>query len=177
MIQDGNGFSLTGGALLAILLYGAVSLFITGPVVGERTIEAAGWPTTCSAGIIAGARRETPAPPAVPRIDCSMIFGWFGQAGADYCRVHGHHFENNPINRTAEAAQDRLRALNEERQAHAAAQASTRCSCAATTTLEARRTAFALYAGSLRLITPPAVKALDAELASALASPVCKLQD
>ncbi|MCW2308837.1 hypothetical protein [Rhodobium gokarnense] len=83
------------------------------------------------------------------------------------------HFDNNILTQTLEAAQNAKRAVRKKRMDYAASRAGSRCDCAVTMTLEKRRTDFALYAGTLRLVVPRSVKSLQSELKSALNSPEC----
>ena len=173
MFQDTGGLPIAGGALMAVVLYGGVSLFITGPVIAERTIEKSDWAARCDGFIRAEIKADEPEAPRIPKLGCSAIFGLYGRAGQEYCRVHGHHFDNNILPQTLEAAQKAKRAARKKRMDYAASRAGSRCDCAVTMTLEKRRTDFALYAGTLRLVVPRSVKALQSELTSALNSPEC----
>jgi len=177
MFQEPGGLPLAGGMVLAGLIYAGISLFVTGPVIGERMIARSNWGPRCAAGIQAGARREEPAVPQLPNVGCMELFGgWFGRAGAEYCGVHGHLFENNPVNKALGAARDARRRAQQKRMDYAASNATSRCECAVTTTLEARRIPLALYAGTLRLVTPPPVRRLDSDLKAALNAPGCAMK-
>lgn len=173
MFQDASGLPVAGGALAAALLYAGVSVFVTGPVIGARTIEKSDWSGQCARHIRAEIEADEPAPRKLPKIGCSAIFGLFGQAGSEYCRVHGHYFDNNVLTQTLEAAEKAKAAARKKRMEFAASRAGSRCECAVTLTLERRRTEFALYAGTLRLVTPHSVGALSSELKSALNSSSC----
>ena len=174
MFNDSGNMPIAGSALVAALLYAGVSAFGTGPMIGERTIEKSNWHPRCVAGVKASAKANDPAAPRIPKLGCMDLFGgWLGAAGSDYCRMHGHLFENNPINRLTDGVHDQKERLRQGRLDAATRNAASRCDCAVTYTLENKRVSFALYAGSLRLITPPAIKGLDAELQSALAAPHC----
>ncbi|MCA1241462.1 hypothetical protein LC092_03315 [Stappia stellulata] len=175
MIQDGHGLPIAGGALVAALLYGLTSAFVTGPLVGARLIDKADWAPRCEAGLhVAAARRDPPAA-RLPKIGCNTIFGIFGRDGDAYCAVHGHRFGRLPGADLLDQIQTQAEDARRKRLEHAASEAGTRCACAKTTLLEDKRIAFALHAGSLRLLTPPAVESLDAQLARTLASPACSL--
>ncbi|MCW2308838.1 hypothetical protein [Rhodobium gokarnense] len=89
MFLDTGGLPIAGGALMAMVLYGGVSLFITGPVIAERTIEKSGWATRCDGFIRAEITADEPEALAIPKLGCSAIFGLYGRAGQEYCRVHG----------------------------------------------------------------------------------------
>lgn len=173
MFQDTSGLPIAGGALMAALLYAGASVFITGPVIGERTIEKSNWASRCDGFIRAEITADEPEAPRIPKLGCSAIFGLYGRAGQEYCRVHGHHFDNNILTQTLEAAQNAKQAARKKRMDYAASRAGSRCDCAVTMTLEKRRTDFALYAGTLRLVVPRSVKSLQSELKSALNSPEC----
>ncbi len=176
MFQDATGLPMAGGVFAAVLLYAGVSLFVTGPVVGSRVIEKTNWSGQCQRHIRARIEADEPAQPRLPKIGCNLIFGLYGKAGEDYCRVHGHHFDNNIFSQTLEAAEEAKRTAQRRRMEYAASRAGSRCDCAVTLTLERRRTDFALYAGTLRLVTPRSVKALQSELKSALNSTQCAMK-
>lgn len=177
MFQDTGNLPIAGGALFAAALYVGTAFFITGQVVGERTIAKSNWAGICQSEIRSNLEIENPAPSPMPKLGCDALFGsWFGRDGAEYCQMHGHLFENNPINRALNSVQEGKRNIQRKRMAHAAAKAGSRCDCAVTTTLEKRRTAFAIYAGSLRAVTPPSVKNLMSELKTSLNSSQCAMK-
>lgn len=177
MFQDTGNLPIAGGALFAAALYAGTAFFITGQVVGERTITKSNWAGICQSEIRSNLEIENPAPAQMPKLGCDALFGsWFGRDGAAYCDMHGHLFENNPINRALNSVSENKRKIQRKRMAHAASKAGSRCDCAVTTTLEKRRTAFAIYAGSLRMITPPSVKNLTSELKSSLNSAQCAMK-
>ena len=173
MFQDTSGLPVSGMALVMALLYALIAAFITGPMIGERTAINAGWYGQCARHISAGISSANPDTMPLPKLGCQALFGFFGEEGTAYCRRYGDTFDNNILTQTLDRAQNAARNARENRIANAAANASSRCECALTTTLERRRTSFALYAGSLRIVTPPAVKALQSELVSNLNSPAC----
>jgi len=173
MFQDAGNLPIAGGALVAAILYAGVSFFVTGPLIGERTAIKAGWYGQCASRISAEISSANPDSLPLPKLGCEALFGFFGEEGAAYCRRYGDVFDDNILTQTLDRAQSASRAARENRIENAAANASSRCECALTTMLERRRTSFALYAGSLRLVTPPAVKALQSELVSSLNSPAC----
>lgn len=177
MFQDTGNLPIAGSALFAILLYIIAAFFITGQVVGERTIAKSNWAGICQSQIRADLEIENPAPQQMPKLGCDMLFGnWFGREGAAYCDMHGHLFENNPLNQALNSVTEGKRQVQRKRMEHAASKAGSRCDCAITTTLEERRTALAIYAGSLRMVTPPTVKNLMSELKTSLNSPQCAMK-
>ena len=173
MFQDTSGLPLSGTALVACVTYALFAGLVTGPLIGERTAIKAGWYSQCARHIGAEIKATAPTTMPLPKLDCEALFGFFGEEGAAYCRRYGDVFDDNILTQTLDRAQSASRAARENRIANAAANASSRCECALTTTLERRRTSFAIYTGSLRLIAPPAVKALQSELVSSLNSPDC----
>ena len=166
---------LTGGTLVACAAYSAVSLLVTGPIVGERTIEKAGWSRQCEAGLEAEITAQRPAPRIIPRTDCqSILGGWMPELGR-LCRDLGNPDFGGPAADLLRE-QERLRQeAEEQRVANAAARSGTRCSCAAAVFVEEQRLSLALYAGSARLITPAPIKDLQSELTRALHGPACVL--
>lgn len=177
MFQDASGLPIAGGALIAVLLYALISLFVTGPVISERIIEKqVNWSSRCGGFVRAEIEADEPEAPRLPKLGCNAIFGLYGRAGSDFCRMHGHHFERNVFTQTLETAQNAKRAARKKRMDYAVSRAGSRCECAVTTTLEKGRTDFALYAGTLRFVEPRSVKSVESELKSALNSPQCSVK-
>lgn len=172
---DMSNLPLSGGLLGAAALYAGVSLFVTGPLVGERMAEKMDWAGTCAAHVRAAAEAQhAPAAPA-PRLDCGALLGGFlGRDGAKLCAAYAPLLD--PIGRAQDAAEAAKRSFDRQRLEHAAAGTTTRCDCASATTLENRRVALALHAGSARLVTPPSIRSLRSDLLTSLASPACALK-
>lgn len=173
--MDFNSLPLSGNLVLALIVYALISVFGTGQLVGERMIEKSGWPSQCQRAVVSELRSNQIEPAFTPKLDCNSVFGnLFGQEGKQLCRNYGNF--NLPFVDQLQAHQEKLAEANENRLAQAASKTSSRCSCAASLTLERRRMAFGLHAGSLRLMTPAPVQNLSSELATALHSPECALK-
>ena len=171
-----NNLPLSGGIVVAGLVYAGASL-ITGQLVGDRLIEKSGWDQQCIAGIKADIVSRQPVQSFVPKIDCnSIIGGWMGREGMDWCTNYGDQIIN-PLGNLANARQRQLKEANQRRLANALAKTSSRCSCAANLALETNRISFALHSGSIRLLTPPAVKNLKSTLVTALNNPLCSVKE
>lgn len=156
MLADVLSIPGAGGLAAAALLYGGVSLFVTGPLVGERTIERSGWQAACGRGITQSAPLGFDA-----TTDCSALLGlMFGSDGIAFCRRHG------------ETLGSARRMINGLASSHPSTSGSA-CGCAVREVLDSRRSEFTLHAGSMRLMTPRPLRDLDAELRGALASPPC----
>lgn len=170
MLPDSSGLPLGGGLVLGLAAYAAASLFVTGQVIGERMIERSDWAEQCRALVRADIEAQQPAVPPVPEVDCEKLTGGFGGLfGVDMraiCKMPGVG--------DAFDAPRRLREAEAARISRAVAGAASRCDCAASLTLEEERIVFALHAGSVRLITPQPVKALEARLTRALHAPQCR---
>lgn len=175
MFDQLSGFPLAGGALLAAGIYAGASLFVTGPIVGERTIIKSGWAESCPRHIRDQAESRQPSVTKLPNIDCSAILGTvYGREGEAFCRRYGSALPfGNLLGDLGRMQGD----ANQSRIARAASMATTRCDCAANVVLEERRSAFAIYAGSLRLIAPRPIKALGSELDVALNSSSCAMKE
>lgn len=171
MLDIGN-MPVAGGAVAAGLFYAGVSLFVTGPLIGERMIDKMGWEARCAAHLRAEAEAQAPAA-AAAGLDCAMVFGTLlGREGAQLCMA----FENSPIGQTLQSAGSAGQEVERRRMDYAASRAGSRCECAVTTTLENRRVPLALHAGSARLMTPLSVKRLGSDLIASLDGPFCKLK-
>ena len=177
MFADNGSLPITGGALLAAALYAGTSLFITGPLVGERMVAKLDWDAQCVRNIRAELEAIEPPIVSTPRLGCNEMFGWmFGAEGTQFCNRHGNIFSDNPLNRMLEGADNAQREAQQRRMDYAASRAGSRCECAVTTTLETRRIPFAIHAGSVRLITPSSVRLLESDLASSLNTPACAMR-
>lgn len=173
--MDFNSLPLSGNLVLALIVYALISVFGTGQLVGERMIEKSNWPNQCQRAVVRELQSNQIEPTFTPKFDCNSIFGnLFGQEGKQLCHNHGNF--NLPFVDQLQAHQEKLAKANENRLAQAASKTSSRCSCAASLTLERRRVAFGLHAGSLRLMTPAPVQNLSSELATALHYPECALK-
>lgn len=173
MIFDSQSIPAAGGMVMAAALYAGAAYFIAGPVVGERLIEKSGWSDRCPRVIAQAAQRSAPTAPAMPKLDCSMIFGWFGPEGRAFCETNGAWFSDNPLSTVIEGLEEQARQEVQRHLRDATSGAASRCDCAASLALESSRTDFALHAGSLRLLTPHDVKTLDSALERALTAPLC----
>jgi hypothetical protein len=177
MLGDTTTTLLGSSAIVAGLIYGAVSGFITGPTMIDRMTEKTiDWPKQCVRTITAEVRRNEAPAPQMPTLGCRSIFGWLGPDGDAYCRMHGHLFDDNPLNQAMTATQTAARQAQENRLRHAAERAPDRCACAVTTTIEENRLSIALYAGTWRLVQPPAIKNLKSELATNLNASACAMK-
>lgn len=177
MFGENGSLPITGSALLMVILYALISLFVTGPLVGERMVEKLDWGAQCARNIRAELEAIEPPILSTPKLGCNEAFGWmFGREGAQFCNRHGNMFSDNPVNRMLESAENAQRAAQQQRMNFAASRAGSRCECAVTTTLESRRIPFALHAGSARLITPSSVRLLESDLVSSLNTPACAMR-
>ena len=171
-----NNLPLSGGVVIAGLIYAGASL-ITGQIVGERLIEKSGWNQQCIAGIKADIVSRQPVASFMPRIDCNSIFGSFmGREGRAWCARYGDQIIN-PLGDLASTRQRQLREANQRRLSNALSKTSSHCTCAANLALETNRISFALHSGSIRLISPPAVKNLKNTLVVALNNPLCSVKE
>ncbi|MFN3171248.1 MAG: hypothetical protein ACE37E_11205 [Hyphomicrobiales bacterium] len=179
-MQEAGGLAL-GGIGLAVVAYAAFSVFVSGPELGQRTINLVhDWPRICQQGIEARAQPQEAPEISMPNINvCRMIFGIYGSDGQAYCDMHGHYFDSGAsdflgtLGDIADALDAPRRTLEQELQDQAIADAPDRCSCATNQVLTNNRYAFAWFAGSARLITPPSIDNLQSELRAALSSPQC----
>lgn len=168
---DFGSMQIAGGALAASLFYAGASMFITGPLIGDRMIEKMDWAHQCARHI--GDEAAQSASPPVPNIGCNELFGmWLGREGTQLCGA----FDESPLGQSLQSAENAKRAMQEQRLDYAAARAGSRCECAVSVTLENRRLPFAIHAGTARLVTPPSVKMLKSELVSSLNSPSCTMK-
>jgi hypothetical protein len=175
MLPDPTSLPFTGSALAFGLLYAGVSLFITGPLVGERTIAKSGWADSCEIAVVRGAETGNPLlDDILPGLDCDSLFApWFGEEGAQFCQRHGGEFALPFV----EQFQQNQRRREEKRLSRTTDGAASRCSCAISYTLESERIPLAIHAGTLRLVTPHSIKNLSGELGAALNTSQCAMKE
>ena len=175
MSFDTNGLPIAGSTLAGLLIYGAMSFFVTGQFVGERTIERAAWIPRCERQLDRELALSRPAPSVMPKLGCNSVFGIFGEDGRAWCDAYGGSFQLPGMD-VLESIDAQKRQIEEQRLSLAADLSASRCECAANVTLESERGQLAIYAGSLRLIAPPSVRNLDASLQAALSTPQCAMK-
>ena len=168
MPLDGQSL-VSGGSVTAwAAIYVVISLYVTGPLVGERTIERLGWIENCSRALT---HRAAPSPSQkTPPINCQALLGWMGDKAQSFCQHYGNPTlpdigglaELQTANRSNA---ERWLGLNDDN--------ASQCHCAVNVTLSRERVAFALYAGSARVMSPSPVRTLSQELETSLNSAVC----
>ncbi len=173
---DANSLPLGGGIIIAGLLYAGVSVLITGQIVGERTINKTNWEPQCHAALKSEMIASEAAPAFTPKLDCNSILGLFGTEGKRICRKHGNPQFNFPLMDQINAQKQRVQALQQKRLSNAASKIGSRCGCAMSVTLEKNRIPWAIYAGSIRTVTPSNIKNVQFELETALRSPLCNMK-
>lgn len=175
MLGDGN-LPVSGGVALPALVYAAVSLFVTGPLIGERMIAKSGWEAQCRDGLVRAMEAERrAATPALSDLDCWSLFGsLFGAEGQRFCDRYGDF--RLPFIDQFEAQKRRAEKLARQALERAADEAGSRCSCAIAKTLDEERVSLAIAAGSLRLVVPRGAADLKVGLQSALGSEQCRMK-
>lgn len=172
----GNSLPFGGSVTIAGVIYVGTSLLVSGPFIGERMIELSGWDKQCQSIIHSELTANQPAPSFSPQISCNSILGmWMGSQGKAWCARYGDRLIN-PLGDQLNAQRRRVEELNRRRLSNAVSKTTSRCSCAANLALETNRTAFALHAGSIRLVNPSAVKHLQSTLVTALNAPLCSMK-
>lgn len=170
---DFSNTPISGGLVFGLIGYAAISAFITGPIIGERTIKKSNWDQQCKAIIQTQLEADRPLPEFTPKMDCNSILGLFGTQGRQVCRQYGNPELKLPMLDQLREFQQRKNTFQAKRLSLAVSQAGSRCDCAISLTLEKRRMPLAIYAGTARLVTPPPIKNISSELLSALNSPQC----
>lgn len=172
--MDIGSYPVSGGAVLGVAVYALISAFGTGQIVGERLIEQSNWQQQCERQITSEIRSNQQARPVLPELNCNSVFGqFFGREGAQFCERYSD--VKIPFADTITQHQNRLANANEQRLANAVSKSSSQCGCASALTLEKNRIDFAIYAGSLRVLTPAPVQNLQASLQTSLHSPQCDM--
>lgn len=167
MSFDTQGLPLGGGVVIGVIAYGLLSLFITGPMVANRTIEKSEWEASCTANLSNAVRRDHQEQMLPEMFNCRAIARKFDPASQELCGLF------DMLTAPVEAERRRLQRFAEERAKNALSGVGSTCSCAVTLAIEEERMSFALHAGSLRTITPEPVSRLNATLDTAVRSPKC----
>ncbi len=115
---DTQNLPVSGGLLIAGILYAGVSLFATGPLIGERTIERSDWSTSCTNALESEILSEKPPAPITPRTDCQSLMGWLGRDFARVCDNHGNPEFKLPFQDQVRAQEQALYEAKERRLAH-----------------------------------------------------------
>lgn len=164
---------ISGGVLLAGVIYIGVSLFVTGPMVATRTIEKSDWKHVCNDGITSAIEAQRTPLKVIPRTDCRSLLGGFMPELGNLCDQYGNpDFGGSTAQVLREQERRRVEA-EENRLAALASKSESACGCAASIVAQDR--GWALHAGTFRIVTPPSVKHLDSELHGALQSSHCAL--
>lgn len=167
---DFNSLPIPGGVFVAGITWAALSAFVLGPVVADRTIENTGWHKICERDLHASAVSQIPKAQSKPDLRCKDIANLFGPDARQLCELGGDTlFEIITIDPLA-AQKEQARQHEADRLSRIAELAPSACSCAASS-VSADRLSWGLYAGSARLIGVP--KNLQADLTQALHAPAC----
>lgn len=170
---DINSLPISGGIVVTGITWAALSGFVLGPVVADRTITNSQWHQTCEQGLRAGVAAQRPQVEVRPDISCNRLMGAIGN-GADQLCDHGGDLLLNLLSIDPLAGQkEQAHRLETERLSRIAALTPSRCSCAASV-VAADRLTWGLHAGSARLVSGP--QDLSSDLTQALHSPVCVMR-
>jgi hypothetical protein len=170
---ESSALPFSPNLILSVVAFAGLSAFVTGPMIGTRMIEQSGWHESCPAALRAEAEAQASPSQPIPSLDCQSMLGGLMPELGTLCRELGNPDFGGPMTGVMRE-QERLRREAEERRLNAAASRSaSACSCAANVFLEDDRIAFALHAGSARLITPPEITSLESSLERALRGPSC----
>ena len=171
MSIDTSGLPISGGVILAGLLYAGVSVFVTGPLVATRTIDKSDWDQSCQVNIDSTIAAQRTPKKIIPRTDCKSLFGGFMPELGQLCQQYGNPDFGGGTTQLLRQQEERRQEIEKRRLAALAANSTSRCDCAVSMVAEDR--GWAIHAGSFRLITPPSVKHLKAELQGAIQTPLC----
>lgn len=169
---DTSNLPINGGLIVGIALYAGASV-LAGQVIGTRTIEKSDWPARCEAGIRAEINERRGPAPVAPKTDCHSMLGWAHPELNKLCWHFGNPDLAGPMAEATREADRRRHELRERQLARAAAGAESRCSCAAVIYTRENMLPLAVYAGSARMISLPAVDQMDGELWKSLGAPAC----
>ena len=183
MSFEGSGLSLSSGLLIAAGLYIGGS-FLAGQVIAKRQIEFSGWQGICEIETVDKDRAEQNVNrrprEIIPEKRCNEqldglppIFGDFRTVWNGVCDLAGNPDLYAEARRAEEKLQREIDEIHRKRQDIVRAGAGSQCECAANEYLLTKAVPLAVNAGSLRMISLPAVSNRDAELRKAALSPAC----
>lgn len=169
---DVNNLPISGGVIVAGLLWIGVSAFALAPILAERTALKIGWQEDCEQQVVQELTTlEMPTSPELS-IGCEPILGNLPHEQRQLLDMFGVGAACDAIDAT-NAHKRRLLELRRERLNRAASDAGSKCSCAISHFTMSKRWDLALAAGSARLIVPGTVSNMRASLLEALSSPAC----
>lgn len=170
---DINPLPISGDIVVAGIAWAALSGFVLGPVVAERTIANSDWHQTCEQDLRANVEAQIPQTEVKPDISCNQLMGAIGNGADELCN-HGGDLLFDLLSIDPLAGQkEQARRLETERLSRIAELTPSRCSCAAAV-VGADRLTWGLHAGSARLAGGP--QDLSADLTKALHSPACAMR-
>ena len=176
MPYDTSNLPISGIVVITFVTYAAISTFVTGQLIGDRMVETSDWGASCQSILRDEISVQQEPPAIIPRTDCESVCGGFMPELGALCRQYGNPDFGGPAAGALREQERARRAAEARRMEHAAANAGSSCECAASLFLEEERVALAIYAGSARMITPPAISALSNSLTRALNSPLCAMR-
>ena len=183
MIPDLNALPVSGGFVLALLLWALISVYGLGPEIAEREIHRTEWHNSCPAALRAKIEAKRPANITAPSMSCHD-FGRLADehigygTGNQLCNGVGSmfgdmielasKFDPNRI------AMEQAKARTNSQLSQAAELAPTRCSCAASS-VASDKVRWGIHAGTGRLAGNGA-DTLIGDLTQALHTPACALK-
>ncbi len=171
MSFDTTSLPISGSVILAGLVYVGACVFVTGPLVATRTIDKSDWNQSCPIAITRAIEAQRTPEKIIPNTDCKSLLGGFMPELGQLCQQYGNPDFGGGTTQTLRRQEALRREAEENRLAAMAANSTSRCDCAASLVAEDR--SWAIHAGSFRLITPPAVAHMRAELVGAMQTPLC----
>ncbi len=162
MMNETGGLPIGGSLMVAVLLYAGVSVFGTGPLIGERLAQKQNWAWQCKKMVVSESTNN--GNEVLPSQACGVA-NIIGPGWSKLCA-------------------DAMRPIEElkRQQLHKARRAmlpkaKSRCGCAVNEFIAKNRVSLGLMAGSLTVISPASVSSnIDAELQTGLRSPACSMK-
>mgnify|MGYP001801537046 CR=1 FL=1 len=162
MSMETNLLNAGGGIVVAGLIYAGVSMYATGPLILDRTIQKSGWLGRCERLIkIELASQSAHHATNTPTMRCRDAVGMLGPDMGRLFRHFGGDRACAMMDAKVAAAR-RLERLKREGFKAASSRARSRCDCAVSQAIDTNRSAVGLYAGSARLIRSNSIVNLDA---------------
>lgn len=131
MSIDTTNLPISGGVIVASLLYAGAAVFVMGPLVAERTINKSDWNKTCEAGLQSAIETYRTPQKIIPSTDCRSTIGSFMPELARLCDQYGNPDFGGPTTRILRKQESMRQEAEDKRLALATSQSGSKCSCAA----------------------------------------------
>lgn len=169
---DTTTLPISGGAIVAGIVWAGVSAFALGPAIAERTAQKIGWTEDCANRVAQAIAAHMPEPDIGMSMNCDTLLPPMPREYRQLYDLFGMGMACDAIDKANEQKR-RLIENQRQRLENTAREADSKCACAVSHFTVSKRWDLALAAGTARLIVPGSVSNMRASLLESLASPAC----